>query len=320
MTSTISNFVVGDELGRGSFGSVCKGKHITTGVEVAIKLSTQPGDESVMIEAEIYTLLAGVTGTPKLHEHGLRDGQYFMAMELLGPSLTKVFNVLDFRPTTIAIIAEKIISYLEYVHSRGIVHQDIKPSNILVGREQGTVYLADFGLATVWLDVHAWEDVDEDEFAFVGSPTWASKRAHWGLKQLRRDDMESLGYSLAHFFLGQLPWRFEAKFATSEEDHRQIFKAKQAFIRDEHPHLPYQLVEYLKCCSRGGIRGGSASQAPDYSFLRGLFMELLLSEIDWSFDWTLEWDACSVDFSDVDEYEWDDWDDWDEQDMEIGKV
>lgn len=314
MTTTIGNFFVEGKLGRGSFGTVCKGTHITTGVEVAIKVSTQPDDESLMIEAKIYESLAGGVSIPKLYEHGEHNGQYFMAMELLGPSLTKVFNALDFRPSTIAIIAEKIISCLEYVHSWGIVHQDIKPSNILIGRERSTVYLADFGLASAWKDVHSSEEVNDDDFAFIGSTTWASTRAHLGLKQLRRDDMESFGYSLAYFFLGSLPWRSEAIYTISEEDHYQIYKAKRTFIRDEQAHLPYQLAEYLKRCSSGGIRGASAGQAPDYCFLRGLFVELLLSEIDWSFDWTLEWDASSVDFSNVDDHDLDDWDELDAED------
>merc|ERR1712032_55252 len=93
-------------------------------------------------------------------------------------------------------------------------------------------------------------------------------------------------------------------------------RRKKTFVRDAHPHLPYQLVEYLNFCSRGGPRSGLAAQAPDYGFLRGLFMELLLSEIDWTFDWTLDWEASSVDFSNVDECEWDDWHDWDERDVE----
>lgn len=284
--TNIGSCVLTDPIGRGSFGTVFKGVHVTTGSEIAVKLESCPCIGSVENEAMCYQILAGGIGIPKLHDHGKHNDQHFIAIDLLGPSLTKVFRVVDFSIGTISIIAEKMVSCLEYVHSKGIIHQDVKPGNMLLGREPGVVCLADFGLAACW----SQED-DPLEFEFMGSPTWASTRAHQGDVMLApSDDLESLGYSLAHFVLGELPWRAQARMTVSEDDHSKLRRTKAMFIRKAHENLdlPKQLVEYIQYCR-------SRCYHPNYDYIRALWS--LIGFEGEEFGWIFEWDKIDFDAS-----------------------
>jgi len=251
-------------------------------------LESTPGIGTVENEAMAYEILAGGIGIPKLHEHGKHSDQYFIAIDLLGPSLTKVFKVVDFSIGTISIIAEKMLSCLEYVHSQGIIHQDVKPSNILLGLEPGVIYLADFGLAACWGQEHY-----PSEFEFSGSPNWASIRAHEGDGRMApSDDLESLGYSLAHFVLGELPWRAQAMMTVSEDDHWNLRQVKAKFIRkaNENDALPKQIVGYLQYCRKRCCH-------PNYDYLRALWSLIGFEGED--FEWTFEWDEVDIDASSV---------------------
>jgi len=253
---------------------------------VAVKLESRPGIGSVENEAMFYEMLAGGTGIPKLHDHGKHNDQHFIAIDLLGPSLTKVFRVVDFSIGTVSIIAEKMVPCLEYVHSKGIIHRDVKPSNMLLGREPGVFYLADFGIGACW-----WQEHDPLEFEFMGSKNWASARAHQGDEMIvPSDDLESLGYALAHFVLGELPWRAQATMTFSEEDHSNLRRTKTMFIRKAHENidLPKQLAAYLQYCRRKCCH-------PNYGYMRALWS--LIGFEGEEFDWTFEWDEIDFDAS-----------------------
>lgn len=93
-------------------------------------------------------------GIPKLAWFGL-DGvknQYnALVMDLLGPSLEDLFNYCNRRFTmkTVLMLADQLIGRIEFIHSKNLIHRDIKPDNFLmgVGRHCNKVFVIDFGLA-----------------------------------------------------------------------------------------------------------------------------------------------------------------------------
>lgn len=101
-----------------------------------------------------------------------------MVFELLGPSLEDLFNYCSRRLSlkTVLLLADQLISRLQYTHSKGYIHRDVKPGNILmgIGTQGNTVYLTDIGLAK------EIEDSDIRKYHVVGTLRFASIRAHLG--------------------------------------------------------------------------------------------------------------------------------------------
>ena len=80
-------------------------------------------------------------------------------MELLGPSLENLFQKLNkkFSIKTTCMLGIQMIDRIEYIHSRKILHRDIKPDNFVIGRGKNShiVYILDFGLSKKILEFQA---------------------------------------------------------------------------------------------------------------------------------------------------------------------
>ena len=98
---------------------------------------------------------------------------------------------------------------MEYIHSQGYVHNDIKAQNLLLGhgrKKENDVYLVDFGLVSKYKinGVHMEYKPDARK-AHDGTIEYTSRDAHIGAHS-RRSDLEILGYNLVHWMSGNLPW------------------------------------------------------------------------------------------------------------------
>ncbi len=96
------------------------------------------------------------------------------------------------------------------MHKTGFLHRDIKPQNILLGREEPhaqKIFLVDFGLANQYLTDEGAHIPKAKYNSVVGTAIFASVNAHNGKELARRDDLESLVYTLLYLFKGNLPWR-----------------------------------------------------------------------------------------------------------------
>ncbi|KAK3994831.1 casein kinase I isoform delta [Cladorrhinum sp. PSN332] len=194
--NTIINnrYRVDAKIGEGGCGLVHLRTDIQTGKNVAIKLEEivngpQPSER----ESNAYQALSGGIGIPAVLWSGTHSHFHVMIFELLGPSLEDLLNLCGrhFPLKTILLIAHQAISRLEYIHSKNLLHRDIKPDNFLMGLDgqDNTLYTIDFGLAKELDDAE-----DQDGLQFGGTARYASTRHHSGHQQSWGDDLESLGY------------------------------------------------------------------------------------------------------------------------------
>ncbi|XP_073042274.1 casein kinase 1-like protein HD16 isoform X1 [Primulina eburnea] len=220
-------YKIGKRLGKGGFGQVYVGRAISgdsisrrTGrgaAEVAIKFEHHESKGCKIgppYEWEVYITIMGSPGIPQLHYIDRQGDYYLMIMDKLGPSLWNFSenNSHELSITKVACIAVEAISILEEMHSRGFVHGDVKPENLLFGPpgtpDEKKLYLVDLGLASRWKDPksHLHVQYDQQPYSFRGTSCYASVHAHLGRTASRRDDLESLAYTLIDLLRGQLPW------------------------------------------------------------------------------------------------------------------
>lgn len=209
------------KLGKGGFGQVFVGRRISGiagPLEVALKFehrNSKGCSYGPPYEWQVYTVLGGSHGVPRVHYKGKQGEYYVMVMDMLGPSLWDVWNSSGQQMSTemVACIAAESLSILEKLHARGYVHGDVKPENFLLGPpgtpQEKKLFLVDLGLATKWRDSSSGLHVDYDQRPdlFRGTVRYASVHAHLGRTASRRDDLESLAYTLIFLHKGRLPWQ-----------------------------------------------------------------------------------------------------------------
>ncbi|KAI6682272.1 hypothetical protein NL676_036153 [Syzygium grande] len=187
-------------------------------IEVALKFehrSSKGCNYGPPHEWQVYNALGGSHGVPRVHYKGRQGDYYVMVMDMLGPSLWDVWNNNSHSMSTemVACIAIEAISILEKMHFRGYAHGDVKPENFLLGPpgtpEEKKLFLVDLGLATRWRDSSTGLHIEYDQRpdVFRGTVRYASVHAHLGRVGSRRDDLESLAYTLIFLLRGRLPWQ-----------------------------------------------------------------------------------------------------------------
>lgn len=286
-----NKYRLGRKIGSGSFGDIYLGTNISNGEEVAIKLEcVKTKHPQLHIESKFYKMMQGGVGIPTVKWCGAEGDYNVLVMELLGPSLEDLFNFCSrkFSLKTVLLLADQLISRIEFIHSKNFIHRDIKPDNFLMGlgKKGNLVYIIDFGLAKKYRDARTHQHIPYRENKnLTGTARYASVNTHLGIEQSRRDDLESLGYILMYFNLGSLPWQ-GLKAATKRQKYERISEKKMSTqIETLCKGHPSEFGTYLNYC-----RSLRFDDKPDYSYLRQLFRNLFHRQgftYDYVFDWNM---------------------------------
>ncbi|EKF32275.1 casein kinase, putative, partial [Trypanosoma cruzi marinkellei] len=272
-----------------------RGTNIQTGETVAIKLEqAKTRHPQLAFEARFYRILnagGGVVGIPNILFYGVEGEFNVMVMDLLGPSLEDLFSFCDRKLSlkTTLMLAEQMIARIEFVHSKSVIHRDMKPDNFLMGtgKKGHHVYVVDFGLAKKYRDPRTHQHIPYKEGkSLTGTARYCSINTHLGIEQSRRDDLEGIGYILMYFLRGSLPWQ-GLKAHTKQEKYSRISERKQTTpVETLCKGFPAEFAAYLNY-----TRSLRFEDKPDYSYLKRLFRELFIREgyhVDYVFDWTLK--------------------------------
>ena len=284
-----SKYKPDSKLGQGSFGKIYSAHNINTGELFALKLEERTNNHS-LLEAETYILcyLKG-EGIPFIKSFGFSGEYNVLVMELLGKSLETLFqeNNCKFSLKTVCMLAEQMITRLEYIHKKYILHRDIKPDNFTLGRGKKShiIYLIDFGLSKKYKSSkgnHEHIKYSENK-RLIGTARYASINALKGCEQGRRDDMESLGYVLMYFLRGNLPWQ-GLKLYKGEDRYKKIFETKKETSAEELcAGFPKQFCEYVRY-----TRNLLFEQEPDYDYLKKLIYNVM-NKYEYHFDFLFDW-------------------------------
>ena len=280
------------KIGQGSFGKIYSAHNINNGELYALKLEKRNGGGRSLLETETYILcyLKG-EGIPSIKSYGFSGEFNILVMELLGKSLETLFqeNNCKFSLKTVCMLADQMITRLEYIHKKYILHRDIKPDNFTIGRGKRShiVYLIDFGLSKKYRSSkgnHEHIKYSENK-RLIGTARYASINALKGCEQGRRDDMEALGYVLMYFLRGSLPWQ-GLKLNKGDDRYKKIYETKKSTTPEELcAGYPRQFCEYVKY-----TRNLSFEQEPDYNYLKKLIYNIMDKyefSIDYLYDWGL---------------------------------
>jgi serine/threonine-protein kinase len=214
-TKALEGYAFGKMIGKGGIGEVVEAHDLRIGRDVAIKRLRERSPTEAQVgrflrEARIQARLEH-PAIPPVHELGLDpDGRPYFAMKRLsGVTLNELLASADENRARMLRAVIDVCHAIEFAHERGVVHADLKPSNIIVGNF-GDTYLIDWGLARVVGEAVAevvTDDIDSLEIRtgdLLGTPGYmAPEQLQRAAEAGRPADIYALGSILFEILGGE---------------------------------------------------------------------------------------------------------------------
>jgi eukaryotic-like serine/threonine-protein kinase len=210
---TLGRYELGQRIAQGGMAEVYLGYDRRVKRQVAVKV-LYGRDESFVRRFEREALAVGALSHDHilpLYDFGEQRPWYYLVMPYVeGGTLREYLHRRKrFTLEEAASFTDQIASALQYAHDQGVMHRDVKPSNILL-RPDGYAYLVDFGLAKAMMGGISLTNSG----AMVGTPEYMAPEQSNGINDYR-SDIYSLGIILYQMLTGRVPFTAESPVAVS---------------------------------------------------------------------------------------------------------
>jgi WD40 repeat protein len=236
-------------LGQGGFAEVYLGEHIYLNNLAAIKLlhAHLVGKDAEHFLAEAKTLVELVhPNIVRVLDFAVHDGLPFLIMEYVsGGTLRQQHPKGSRLPLELVVrYIKQVASALQYAHDRQLIHRDVKPENMLLGKAQAVV-LSDFGIATV----AQRSDTLTEKKDVGGTPHYMAPEQIDG-HPLVASDQYALGVVAYEWLCGELPFRGSALHIMAQHKSRPIPP-----LRDKNSELPHDVEKVvLKALAKDALQ------------------------------------------------------------------
>jgi serine/threonine protein kinase len=205
----LSKYEIQEKIGEGGMGIVYKANQRSMARVVALKILA-PRFASKPRFVEQFTREARAAGSLnhpniiQVHDVGTENDIHYFSMEFVdGPTAMQLLKSSGTLPVDDAIeIVRQCAKALEYAHSHRLIHQDIKPDNIMVGANN-IVKLADLGISKTFDEAES----DNAPKKVMGTPHYMAPEAALGKRVDQRIDIYSLGATAWHLLTGKTPFQ-----------------------------------------------------------------------------------------------------------------
>ncbi len=196
-------------LGRGSFGDVYLGEHVSDASIAAVKVLhvrlTEKRDVKSFIN-EARTMRLVHSNIARVLDFGIREDDIpFIVMEYAPNGTLRQRHPRNTRlpPATVVLYIKQLADALQYAHERRVIHRDVKPENILLG-SNFEILLSDFGIATVAHSTHSVRDQGP-----AGTASYMAPEQIQG-KPVPASDQYALGIMAYEWLCGERPFQGSA--------------------------------------------------------------------------------------------------------------
>ncbi len=240
---TVGQYQIIEQLGQGGMATVYKAYHAALDRNVAIKVLHPAFTEDPNFlarfqrEARVVAKLDHPNIVP-IYDFSQHDNQPYLVMKfIMGETLKARLSKKKLSLEEAMPILEKVGAALQYAHKKGIVHRDVKPSNVLLC-EDGEIYLTDFGLARIAQSGTSTLTSDQ----MVGTPQYISPEQAMSKSDLDfRTDIYSFGVMIYEIVVGRVPYNADTPFAVI---HDHIY-TPLPLPRKVNPNVPERVEQVL---------------------------------------------------------------------------
>jgi serine/threonine protein kinase len=265
--NVVEKYEVLQKIGEGGMATVYRGRHVTLGREVAIKVlhphlsASERNRQRFAREARAIEHLE--------HDNILKifdysgtdvDACYIVTEFVDGVTLQKLLNERTRIPSEVtASIGLRLAEALEYAHNLGIIHRDLKLENVMI-RKDGTLKLMDFGIARFLDEVNLTLTG-----ALVGSPAYMSPEQAMERVLDSRSDLFSLGTLMFHLVTGQLPFTGGNPSIVL----RNVIEANRPSVHELAPDISGELADLIESLMQTDPNDRPLSATEVIELLRG---------------------------------------------------